>query len=176
MKKKKNNNLVKTATSVSLSFSVLKLFQNSSDPYTRIVLGSGLGVSVLVFGGADFKALGIGVLLGSSLQGTEIFKGGRITKNEFTETIFTLHESEGIKELTSGMLPDYNCDGFTYKGLNGVIKIADGVHCKISKEGKIRFTGVGSIVNKVKSGGFHDLEWCQKTGDSRWVKLYEKSV
>lgn len=172
----KKKSFLTTGISAGATFGILKALQNSADPYTRIAIGGIGGLGALIIGGADFKAIGMGIFLGSGLQGYEIINGGRITKNEYPQTIYALHETEGTKELPAGTLPDYNCDGFTFKGLNGVYKICDGVHCQIYKDGKVNFSGLGALVNKTKGGGLHDLNWCKNTGDPRWVELYNKSV
>lgn len=165
--------IIKTGTSTTLSFALLKAFRNSADPYTRIAIGGSLSLVAFAFAGRE---IGLGVGFGSLLQGTEISQGGRITKNEYQQTIYTLHEDKGVKELVIGTLPNYNCDGFTFNGLNGVYKISDGVHCQIYKNGSVNFSGLGALVNKAKNGGFHNYDWCVKTKDSRWLELYAMSL
>jgi hypothetical protein len=168
-----NKSIIRGAASTGLAFGILKAFKNIADPYTRMALGGIIGFGALAIG---IREIGLGIWFGSGLQGTEMFQGGRITKNNLNETIFAINENEGLFEIPAKNLHDGTIEGFTYKGLNGVFKLSNGVHCSIFKDKRIFITGIGALVNKIRNSGFHDYKWCVKTGDGRWVELYKKSL
>ena len=177
MKIKTNKEAVtKGFLSAGSSFALLKALQNSADPYTRVAIGSIAGFGILVTASEEYKLLGIGVMAGSLIQAFEVLEGARLTRNEYAEPLYAIKEDKGILEIPAGQVPDYPIEGFTYKGLNGVYKLANGVHGHINQAGKIHVPGIGALVNRINNGGLHDKSWCEQTGDDRWMELFQRSV
>lgn len=79
-------------------------------------------------------------------------------------------------ELKSDKIPDYGIDGFTYRGLNGVFKLSDGVYAGVDSNNEINVFGVGYLVNRLRNPGLKSKLWADAQIDKRWSKLYEKSL
>lgn len=149
---------------------------HSLDPYTRAAMGITVGSLLFLSKNEFVRYAGIGFAIIGALQILDIFKGGRLISNKATKQIFVLHETKGVIELKANEIPNYNIDGITYKGLNGVYKLADGVYAKINSKNEINVTGLGKVVNKLHRSGFKNKLWIDKQTDNRWSKLYEKSI
>jgi len=159
------------------SYGLLKITQSKIDPYTRFSIGL-LSGSVMVFSqNPIIRFAGIGLIIGSALQIIDVKKGGKLSFNNSGKSVFVLHEFEGVKELAPYEIPDYNIDGLTVNGLNGVFKLSNGVYGGIFKDNSIGTSfGVGSLVNSFRDAGFKSPAWANKQTDRRWVKLYERSL
>jgi len=167
-----------TTLSVSAigSYGLLKLTQSKIDPYTRFTVGV-LAGSVMAFSQNPLvRYTGVGIGIASFLQLIDVKNGGRLSSNEAKSQVFVLHETNGVIELKSDEVPDYNIDGFTYKGLNGVFKLSDGVYAGINFNNDINTFGIGSIVNKFRNAGFKPKSWVDAQTDKRWSNLYEVSI
>lgn len=162
--------------SVIGSYGLLKITQSKIDPYTRFSIGL-LSGSVMVFSPNPIvRFIGIGVGISSFLQLIDVRKGGKLSFNNSGKSVYVLHESEGVKELSPYEIPDYNIDGLTVKGLNGVFKLSDGVYGGVNFNNEINAFGVGSVVNKMRNAGFKSKVWVDAQTDSRWSNLYNLSV
>lgn len=165
--------LKKSGIAGAITYAALKAIQNSTDPYTRAAIGSAGAVGVSMYNGADYKYITGGVFLVAMAQMCDITKGGKIVTNRATFPIYVLHETQGIIKLQPGQTPNYGIDGFTFKGLNGVIKLCDGVYCRIYATGRTTIRGFGAVVNKIHGGGIKTRDWCQQQPDKRWMELLE---
>lgn len=146
------------------------------DPYARTAMGIAAGSLLFLSENEFVRYAGIGFAIVSALQILEVFKGGCLISNKATKQIFVLHKTKGVIELKTNEIPDYNICGITYKGLNGVYKLADGVYAKINSKNEINATGLGKVVNRLHKSGFKNKLWIDKQTDERWSKLYEKSI
>jgi len=158
------------------SYGLLKISQSKIDPYTRFSVGLVTG-SIMAFSQNPIvRFIGIGVGVASFLQLIDVRRGGKISFNNSGKPVFVLHESEGIKELAPYEIPNYNIDGFTVKGLNGVFKLSDGVYGGVFADNSIGCSfGVGALVNSFRNSGLKSGAWANKQTDRRWVMLYDKS-
>ena len=158
------------------SYGLLKIPQSKIDPYTRFSIGL-VTSSIMVFSQNPIvRFIGIGIGVASFLQLIDVRKGGKLSFNNSGKPVFVLHETEGVKELAPYEIPDYNIDGLTVKGLNGVFKLSDGVYGGIFQDNSIGTSfGVGSLVNSFRDAGFKSPAWANKQTDRRWVKLYERT-
>lgn len=174
-------NKTMTAISAGTSYSMLKLTESSLDPYTRFAIGLAVG-SGIVFKRGDENpvalSLGIGIIMGSALQLIDIAKGGRLIKNQCNLPVYIIGENGGVSVLEYGKVPSGNIDGFSFKGLNGVFKLSDGVYAKINTNNSIQYTpGLGRFINQsVRSGGYKSKQWVDQQIDLRWKELYSKSI
>jgi hypothetical protein len=170
-----------TAISAGSSYSMLKLIESSLDPYTRFALGLAVG-SGIVFKRGDENpvalSLGIGIIIGSALQLIDIAKGGRLIKNQCNLPVYIIGENGGVSVLEYGKVPSGNIDGFSFKGLNGVFKLSDGVYAKINTNNSIQYTpGLGRFINQsLRSGGYKSKQWVDQQTDLRWKELYNKTI
>jgi hypothetical protein len=170
-----------TAISAGSSYSMLKLIESSLDPYTRFALGLVVG-SGIVFKRGDENpvalSLGIGIIIGSALQLIDIAKGGRLIKNQCNLPVYIIGENGGVSVLEYGKVPSGNIDGFSFKGLNGVFKLSDGVYAKINTNNSIQYTpGLGRFINQsLRSGGYKSKQWVDQQTDLRWKELYNKTI
>ena len=161
------------------TYGLFKLPKKVIDPYTRTTLGVsiGIGIAAMQYRNPYLLYAAIGVIVGSALILPEVYEGGKLAFNDYGQTVYVLHETDGVKELQPNEVPDYAIDGLTIKGLNGVFKVSDGVYCKVSKDGTISTTfGIGALVNRYHGAGFKTGDWAKGIGDNRWVDLYNKSV
>ncbi|GDX50636.1 hypothetical protein LBMAG26_14950 [Bacteroidota bacterium] len=173
----------KTITTISAgtSYSMFKLTESSLDPYTRFAVGLAVG-SGIVFKRGDENpialSLGIGVIIGSALQLIDVAKGGRLIKNQCNLPVYIIGENSGLSVLECGQVPSGNVDGFSFKGLNGVFKLSDGVYANINSNNSIRYTpGLGRFINQIiRSGGYKTKHWVDQQTDLRWKELYDRSI
>jgi hypothetical protein len=130
-----------TAISAGTSYSMLKLTESSLDPYTRFAIGLAVG-SGIVFKRGDENpvalSLGIGIIIGSALQLIDVAKGGQLIKNQCNLPVYIIGENGGVSVLEYGKVPSGNINGFSFKGLNGVFKLSDGVYAKINTNNSIQ--------------------------------------
>jgi hypothetical protein len=169
------------AISAGTSYSMLKLPVSSPDPYTRFTVGLAFGYAiVLILGDENPLALffGIGVLIGSILQLIDVAKGGRLIKNQCNLQVYIIGENSGLSVLEYGQVPSGNIDGFSFKGLNGVFKLSDGVYANINSNNSIKYTpGLGRFINEsIRSSGYKTKQWVDQQSDLRWKELYYKSI
>ena len=170
-----------TAISAGSSYSMLKLIESSLDPYTRFAFGLAVG-SGIVFKRGDENpvalSLGIGIIIGSALQLIDIAKGGRLIKNQCNLPVYIIGENGGVSVLEYGKVPSGNIDGISFKGLNGVFKLSDGVFAKINTNNSIQYTpGLGRFINQsLRSGGYKSKQWVDRQTDLRWKELYNKTI
>ena len=155
--------------------------QKFLDPYTRFTVGLAVG-SAIVFKHGDENPealfLGIGILIGSVLQLIDVAKGGRLIKNQGNSPVYTIGENGGLSVLEYGQVPSGNIDGFSFKGLNGVFKLSDGVYANINSNNSIQYTpGLGRFINQnLRSGGYKTKQWVDQQADLRWKELYDRSL
>lgn len=173
MEKKKITTLSASAIG---SYGLLKLTQSKIDPYTRATIGITVGAGLFLSPNPIVRYLGIGIVIGGALQIIDVFKGGKLVSNEAKSQVFVLHETKGIIKLEDGEVPDYNIDGFTFKGMNGVYKLSDGVYAGINFNNDVNAFGVSSLVNKLRNAGLKSKEWVDAQTDNRWSNLYNLSV
>ncbi|MBS1650442.1 MAG: hypothetical protein JSU07_00390 [Bacteroidetes bacterium] len=175
MENRKNQIALLSASAIG-SYTLLKLPKSKIDPYTRAAIGITIGAGMFLSKNPLVRYAGVGVVIAGALQILDVFKGGRLTSNKAKSQVYVLHETKGVIELKSNENPDYNIDGFTYKGLNGVFKLSEGVYAGISFNNKINVFGVGAIVNKLRTAGFKPKSWVDTQTNKRWCNLYESSV
>jgi hypothetical protein len=171
----KNKRTVIGASSIG-SYGLLKITQSKIDPYTRATIGIAVGTGMFVSENPIVRYVGVGVAIAGVLQITDVFKGGRLSSNEAKSQVYVLHETKGIIELKENAVPDYSIDGFTFKGMNGVFKLSDGVYVGVDSNNEISVFGVGYLVNKLRNAGLKSKLWADAQIDKRWSKLYEKSL
>jgi len=170
-----------TAISAGTSYSMLKLTESSLDPYTRFTAGLAVGSAIVLKRGDENPAalfLGIGILIGSALQLIDVVKGGRLIRNKCNFAVYIIGENGGLSVLEYGQVPSGNIDGFTFKGLNGVFKLSDGIYAKINSNNSIQYTlGLGRFINQnLRNGGFKTKHWVDQQTDLRWKELYDRSI
>jgi hypothetical protein len=92
--------------------------------------------------------------------------------------VYIIGENGGVSVLEYGKVPPGNIDGFSFKGLNGVFKLSDGVYAKINTNNSIQYTpGLGRFINQsVRRGGYKSKQWVDQQTDLRWKELYSKSI
>ncbi len=169
-------------TSAIGSYGLLKIPINSIDPYTRTAIMGLSGIGLLLHPDLTIKSVGIGLIIGSAVNGLEtiFFTGGKIVRNDFNETIYFIGENSGIDSVSPLKCPTVRIDGLTYKGLNGVFKVGNGIYVKVLSDGTItELVGLGKLANYFDNGGLKNKSWCEKIasqGDSRWLNLYERSL
>jgi len=175
MENKKNQIALLSASAIG-SYGLLKLPQSKIDPYTRATIGITVGAGMFLSQSPLVRYAGVGVVIAGALQILDVFKGGKLSSNEAMSDVYVLHETKGIVKLKSDEVPDYNIDGFTYKGLNGVFKLSDGVYAGINFNNEINIFGVGALVNKLRNAGLKSKSWVDAQTDKRWSNLYEMSL
>lgn len=167
--------------SAGTSYLMLKLIESSLDPYTRFTVGLAVG-SAKVFKCGDEYPLalfsGIGVNIGSALQLIDVANGGRLIKNQCNLSVYIIDENSGLSVLEYGQVLSSNIDGFSFKGLNGVFKLSDGVYANINTNNSIQYThGIGRFINQsIRSGGSKTKQWVDQQTDLRWKELYARSI
>ena len=163
------------------SYGLLKSQQSKIDPYTRGTIGIAIGLGMIFLSDKNQLLLfsGIGAVIGSAIQFTDVQLGGKLAYNAYNKPVFVLQEHCGVVELKPNEVPEYPIDGLTIKVLNGVFKVSGGIYAKVLVDGTITETfGIGALLNKAR-WGIMSKEWTYKQtlkGDSRWATLYEKSV
>jgi hypothetical protein len=170
-----------TTISAGTSYVMLKLTKSSLDPYTRYTVGLAVGHAIVFkFGDENPSALflGIAILIGSTLQLIDVAKGGRLIKNQCNLPVYIIGENGGVSVLEYGKVPSGNIDGFSFKGLNGVFKLSDGVNAKINPCNSIQYSpGLGRFINQgLRSGGYKTKQWVDQQTDLRWKELYDRSI
>jgi hypothetical protein len=117
-------------------------------------------------------------MIAGALQLIDIAKGGRLIKNQCNLPVYIIGENGGVSDLEYGKVPSGNIDGFSFKGLNGVFKLSDGVYAKINTNNSIQYTpGLGRFINQsLRSGGHKSKQWVDQQTDPRWKELYTKSI
>lgn len=167
-----------TAISVGTSYSMLKLTYSSVDPYTRSAIGSVLGFTLALSPNNNLRFIGIGTMIAGAIQLIDVAKGGRLVKNQCNLPVYVIGENSGISILEYAQVPLGNIDGFSFKGLNGVFKLSDGVYAKINSNNFIQYTpGLGRFINQnVRSGGYKTKQWVNQQTDLRWKELYDRSI
>lgn len=171
----KNKTTILGAIAIGI-YGLLKLTQSKIDPYTRFTVGVVCGSAMVFSQNPLIRFMGIGLGIASFLQILDVRKGGRLISNEAQSLVYVLHEDKGVVELKSDEVPNYGIDGFTFKGLNGVYKLSNGVYAGINFNNEINAFGVGALVNKMRNAGIKSEEWVDAQKDKRWSNLYEKSI
>lgn len=172
----KKSKITSVSASVIGGYGLLKITQSKIDPYTRATIGIAVGTVMFVSQNPIVRYAGVGVAIAGVLQITDVFKGGRLSSNEAKSQVYVLHETKGIVELKDNEVPNYNIDGFTFKGMNGIFKLTDGVYAGINFNNEINVFGVGSIVNKLRNAGLKSKDWIDAQTDKRWSNLYNMSM
>jgi len=154
-----------TAISAGTSYSMLKLTESSVDPYTRSAIGSILGFTLALSPNNNYRFI-------------DVAKGGRLIKNQCNQKVYIIGENSGLSVLEYGQVPSGNIDGFSFKGLNGVFKLSDGVYANINSNNSIQYTpGLGRFINQnVRNGGYKTKHWVNQQTDLRWKELYDRSI
>lgn len=165
-----------TAISAGTSYSMLKL--TNMDPYTRSAIGSILGFTLALSPNNNYRFIGVGTMIAGALQLIDVAKGGRLIKNQCNLQVYIIGENSGLSVLEYGQVPLGNIDGFSFKGLNGVFKLSDGVYANINSNNAIQYTpGLGRFINQnIRSGGYKTKDWVDQQTDLRWKELYDKSI
>ena len=164
---------LKTAVVTSIPFQVYK----KTDPYTRAAFLGACGIlTPFIPGGNDWMWP---FFIGAAAQAIELRnKGAAIVSTDLPQSIWVIKEDQGVVELPRG-LTDQRIEGFTFKGLNGVYKLVDGVYARVNSTGQIKVNGIGAILNRTNNGGLKGKDWVLKMkegGDSRWAKLFDKQL
>jgi hypothetical protein len=124
------------------------------------------GYSITLFEGKIVKSI------------KDIKKGGKITRNDSNIQFYILDENQGVTALNHGQTQNNSIDGLTFKGLNGVFKVSDGVYVELGKDNSINYSfGFGKLINQnLRSGGYKSKQWVDQQTDLRWKELYSKSI
>ena len=174
---KEKLNPKKVTLNAALAYGVLKLPQQKIDPYTRTLIGLVAGYGMLLSDNHNVRNVGMGVMIAGALQFYDHIKGGKLSFNNGSTTVYVLDEQNGISVLAPGEIPKNYIDGFAFKGLNGIFKLVDGVYAGIDSNNKIKYSfGVGKYVNQLKNAGFKTLQWIENQPDLRWHELYKKTI
>ena len=173
----KKKHLTITSSSI-LSYAGIKTLENKIDPITRMSLGLLATLSLSLSENQTTRSIGVGLGIASVLQLLEIKKGGRITRNNSKIQFYILEEEQGVTVLQPGQTPNNSIDGLTFKGLNGVFKVSDGVYIELEKDNSVNYSfGFGKLINQsLRSGGFKSKQWVDLQTDLRWKELYNKSI
>lgn len=167
-----------TLVSTGSSYALLKTIDAQFDPYTRSAIGALSGFAMALSTNNTVRYMGVGTMIAGALQLIDVPKGGRLVKNLSLFPVYILDEKYGITKLEPGEIPSNTIDGFTFKGLNGVFKVSDGVYVLINPNGSISYTpGLGKIVNQnIRSGGLKSKDWVAIQQDKRWQELFNNSI
>jgi hypothetical protein len=167
-----------TLISTGSSYAVLKTMDSKIDPYTRSAVGAISGFALALSSNNTMRYIGVGTMIAGALQLIDVPQGGRLVKNLSSFPVFVLDEKYGITKLEPGEIPSNTIDGFTFKGLNGVFKVTDGVYVQINSNGSISYTpGLGKLVNQnIRSGGLKSKDWVANQQDKRWQELFNNSI
>ena len=173
----KKNQLTITSSSI-VSYAGIKTLENKIDPYTRISLGLLATVGLSLSENQTTRNIGLGLGIASLLQLLDIKKGGKITRNDSNIQFYILDENQSVTILEPGQTPSNSIDGLTFKGLNGVFKVSDGVYIELGKDNSIDYSfGFGKLINQnLRSGGYKSKQWVDQQTDLRWKELYSKSI
>jgi len=176
-KKMKKNQLTITTSSI-VSYVGIKTIENRIDPFTRMSLGLLATVGLSLSENQTTRNIGLGLGIASLLQLLDIKKGGKITRNDSNIQFYVLDENQGVTILEPGQTPSNSIDGLTFKGLNGVFKVSDGVYVELGNDNSINYSfGFGKLINQnLRSGGYKSKQWVDQQTDLRWKELYRKSI
>ena len=176
-KKMKKNQLTITTSSI-VSYAGIKTIENKIDPFTRMSLGLLATVGLSLLENQTTRNIGLGLGIASLLQLLDIKKGGKITRNDSNIQFYVLDENQGVTILEPGQTPSNSIDGLTFKGLNGVFKVSDGVYVELGNDNSINYSfGFGKLINQnLRSGGYKSKQWVDQQTDLRWKELYRKSI
>ena len=176
MKMKKNQLTITTSSIVS--YAGIKTIENKIDPYTRMSLGLLATVGLSLSENQTTRNIGLGLGIASLLQLLDIKKGGKITRNDSNIQFYILDENQSVTILEPGQTPSNSIDGLTFKGLNGVFKVSDGVYVELGTDNSINYSfGFGKLINQnLRSGGYKSKQWVDQQTDLRWKELYSKSI
>jgi hypothetical protein len=176
-KKMKKNQLTITTSSI-VSYAGIKTIENKIDPFTRMSLGLLATVGLSLSENQTTRNIGLGLGIASLLQLLDIKKGGKITRNDSNIQFYVLDENQGVTILEPGQTPSNSIDGLTFKGLNGVFKVSDGVYVELGNDNSIDYSfGFGKLINQnLRSGGYKSKQWVDQQTDLRWKELYRKSI
>jgi hypothetical protein len=176
-KKMKKNQLTITTSSI-VSYAGIKTIENKIDPFTRMSLGLLATVGLSLSENQTTRNIGLGLGIASLLQLLDIKKGGKITRNDSNIQFYVLDENQGVTILEPGQTPSNSIDGITFKGLNGVFKVSDGVNVELGTDNSINYSfGFGKLINQnLRSGGYKSKQWIDQQTDLRWKELYSKSI
>jgi hypothetical protein len=176
-KKMKKNQLTITTSSI-VSYAGIKTIENRIDPFTRMSLGLLATVGLSLSENQTTRNIGLGLGIASLLQLLDIKKGGKITRNDSNIQFYVLDENQGVTILEPGQTPSNSIDGLTFKGLNGVFKVSDGVYVELGNDNSIDYSfGFGKLINQnLRSGGYKSKQWVDQQTDLRWKELYRKSI
>lgn len=173
----KRNQLTIT-TSTIVSYVGLKTLENKIDPFTRMSLGLLATLGLSLSENQITRNIGLGLGIASLLQLIDIKKGGKITRNDSNIQFYILDENRGVTILEPGQTTSNSIDGLTFKGLNGVFKVSDGVYIELGKDNSVNYSyGLGKLINQnLRSGGYKSIQWVEQQTDLRWKELYSKSI
>ena len=176
-KKMKKNQLTITTSSI-VSYAGIKTIENKIDPFTRMSLGLLATVGLSLSENQTTRNIGLGLGIASLLQLLDIKKGGKITRNDSNIQFYILDENQGVTILEPGQTPSNSIDGLTFKGLNGVFKVSDGVYVELGNDNSINYSfGFGKLINQnLRSGGYKSKQWVDQQTDLRWKELYRKAI
>jgi hypothetical protein len=176
-KKMKKNQLTITTSSI-VSYAGIKTIENKIDPFTRMSLGLLATVGLSLSENQTTRNIGLGLGIASLLQLLDIKKGGKITRNDSNIQFYVLDENQGVTILEPGQTPSNSIDGLTFKGLNGVFKVSDGVYVELGNDNSINYSfGFGKLINQnLRSGGYKSKQWVDQQADLRWKELHSKSI
>jgi len=176
-KKMKKNQLTITTSSI-VSYAGIKTIENKIDPFTRMSLGLLATVGLSLSENQTTRNIGLGLGIASLLQLLDIKKGGKITRNDSNIQFHVLDENQFVTILEPGQTPSNYIDGLTFKGLNGVFKVSDGVYVELGNDNSIDYSfGFGKLINQnLRSGGYKSKQWVDQQTDLRWKELYRKSI
>lgn len=173
---KKNQLTIPTSSVVS--YAGIKTLGNKIDPFTRMSFGLLATVGLSMSENQTTRDIGLGLGIASLLQLLDIKKGGKITRNDSNIQFYILDENQGVTILEPGQTPSNSIDGLTFKGLNGVFKVSDGVYVELGKDNSINYSfGFGKLINQnLRRGGYMSKQWVDQQKDLRWKELYSKSI
>ena len=176
-KKMKKNRLTITSSSI-VSYAGIKTLENKIDPFTRMSLGLLATIGLSLSENQTTRNIGLGLGIASVLQLIDIKKGGRIMRNDSNIQCYILDENQGVTVLEPGRTPNNSIDGLTFKGLNGVFKVSDGVYIELGKDNSVNYSfGFGKLINQnLRNGGYKSKQWIDQQTDLRWKQLYSKSI
>jgi hypothetical protein len=173
----KKNQLTITSSSI-VSYAGIKTLENKIDPFTKSSLGLLATVGLSLSENQTTRYIGFGLGIAYLLQLLDIKKGGKITRNDSNIQFYILDENQGVTILEPGQTPSNSIDGLTFKGLNGVFKLSDGVYANINSNNSIQYTpGLGRFINQnIRNGGYKTKHWVDQQTDLRWKELYDRSI
>lgn len=173
----KKDQLAITTFSI-VSYAGIKTLEKKIDPFTRMSLGLLATVVLSLSEDQTTRNIGLGLGLASLLQLADIKKGGKITRNDSNIQFYILDENQGVAILEPGQTSFNSIDGLTFKGLNGVFKVSEGVYVELGKDNRINYSfGFGKLINQnLRGGGYKSKQWIDQQTNLRWHELYNKSI